>query len=70
MALLWPEVNDMFFPKITLIGLFPVLVLSRNVLTESKVSAMAQNSSYRMAKVDSLSNFYRETGYAIGRIEK
>src|SRR6267143_4246579 len=36
--------------------------LSRNVLAQSKESAMAQHRSYRTVKVDGLSIFYREAG--------
>jgi pimeloyl-ACP methyl ester carboxylesterase len=49
-------------PRITWLGLIVVLILSRNVLAQSKESAMAQHTSYRTVKVDGLSIFYREAG--------
>jgi pimeloyl-ACP methyl ester carboxylesterase len=52
----------MLFPKMTRLGLVDVLLLSRNVVAQSKESAMAQHISYRTVKVDGLSIFYREAG--------
>ena len=37
----------MFSPRMTWLGLVAVLILSRNVLAQSKESAMAQHISYR-----------------------
>jgi pimeloyl-ACP methyl ester carboxylesterase len=44
------------------LGLVAVLILSRNVLAQPKEPATAQQTSYRTAKVDGLSIFYREAG--------
>ena len=49
-------------PRLTRLGLVAVLVLSGNVLAQSKEPAMAQHASYRTVKVDGLSIFYREAG--------
>jgi hypothetical protein len=52
----------MFSPRMTRLALVAVLVLSLNVLAQSKGSAIAQNASYRTVTVDGLSIFYREAG--------
>jgi pimeloyl-ACP methyl ester carboxylesterase len=52
----------MFFPKLPKLILFAMLILPRNVLAQSKESAMAQHISYRTVKVDGLSIFYRKAG--------
>ena len=52
----------MFFTKLSKLALIAVLILSRNVLAQSKDSAMPQYTSYRTVKVDGLSIFYREAG--------
>jgi hypothetical protein len=52
----------MFSPRMIWLGLVGVLILSGNVLAQSKESAMAQHISYRKVKVDGLSIFYREAG--------
>ena len=38
-----PKVSHMLPPRITWLGLIVVLILSRNVLAQSKESAMAQH---------------------------
>src|SRR5437868_4680090 len=62
MVLSPPGVHDMVSPRMTWLGLVAVLILSRNVLAQSKEPAMAQQISYRAVKVDGLSIFYREAG--------
>src|SRR5256885_9869093 len=52
----------MISPRMTWLGLVAVLVLSRNVLAQSKEPAMAPQASYRTVNVDGLSIFYREAG--------
>jgi hypothetical protein len=47
----------MFSPKMTWLGPLVVLILARNVLAQSKESAMAQHTTYRTVKVDGLSIF-------------
>src|SRR5512140_2491425 len=54
--------NDMFSPRMTWLGLVVTLILSRDVLAQSKESAMGQHVAYRTATVDGLSIFYREAG--------
>jgi len=46
----------------TWLGLVATLILSCNVLAQSKDSAMAQHISYRTVRVDGLSIFYRQAG--------
>ena len=56
-ALLTARVNDMFSPRMIRLGLVALIILSCNVLAQSKESAMAQHISYRTVKVDGLSIF-------------
>ena len=44
------------------LGLAAVLILSCNVLAQSKESAMTHHILYRTVKVDGISIFYREAG--------
>ena len=52
----------MFSPKMIWLALIAGLVLSSDVLAQSKESAMAPHTTYRTVKVDGLSIFYREAG--------
>ena len=56
------QVNSMSSPWMAWLSLVAMLILSGNVLAQSKESAMAQHISYRTVKVDGLSIFYREAG--------
>jgi pimeloyl-ACP methyl ester carboxylesterase len=48
--------------RITWLGLIGVLILSHNVLAQSKESTMSHPTLYQTVKVDGLSIFYREAG--------
>src|SRR4051812_33369841 len=52
----------MLCPKISWFGLVVVLMLSGDVLAQTKGSAMTQHTAYRTVKVDGVSIFYREAG--------
>jgi hypothetical protein len=48
--------------RLTWLALIVVLIFGRNVLAQSKESALVQHIAYRTVKVDGLSIFYREAG--------
>src|SRR5271170_2827754 len=56
------QVNGMSSPWMAWLGLVATLILSHNVLAQSKESAMAPHTAYLAIKVDGLSIFYREAG--------
>ena len=56
------QVFRLSLPRIAWLGLATMLVLSANLLAQSKESAMTRHTSYQTVKVDGLSIFYREAG--------